>query len=814
MKVVLTRIVATVLVGMLYACGGGSSQTAGAQTSSTTTPANTPVVIFETSSVSTSYLEGNEAGAMMVSFKTDKPLDAVPSVRFAVTGQGLDPRISVSLIDSGATINLRAASGLPPGTYKGEASIHVCLDVQCKQEFQGAPKTLSYTVIVLSHISSPVASVSMASAENSVGETSYILTILPMSGGVTMDAVPDDAASNWLKAEAISGNVFRLTASAATLRTGLYQGSVNVTTRDGLQALSVPVSLVVNTGMLVPPVHATTLSAASNESETYGSVTVGASPGVQFDWRAASATPWIKIDRGSGKAGEQVSWHLDLAAINLLANRASHEGLISIESESGNVSGAHIRVVLNKKLPEVLAVAPYAVSADVLNTIYLRGSGFNAIENLASSVRVGGIAPTSVRRINDTSLVLTMPGMSAGNYAVKTHKLDALSPLTQFFKVVAPRAYSYTAVATTNVFGSPAGAPTALMYDPIRQMLTMHFAIDRDNYYPYSQTALAQFRWNGVQWLSKIMPTPGVLLGLGLTADGNSLIAQSRIDPYTRNVLLFDVETLAQSDQFPVPLVLSTGFNSLLKVTNDNRVLGHEPYSSRSSFDFVDLSSKTTGRYEIAAGQNLNNSWSYDVQGAGISADGEHVIYNGSYREESTAVPLSLDASEGRLRLSAFQPFRKNSIPELNRDGSRVFLRDQVFDGSGKLLGAWDIADALGSDWTYIQEAKSADGLRSYVLAYAASVVADYKEPTVLSTLPKPRIHVFDLSKPGMDGKFPVLGYFELNDYPGCRTRPHLGGSTCPGEVQMVISPDQKTVFMVGLRNLVVAPIPAGLTRN
>ncbi len=815
MKTTIKWMSAGLLAALLSACGGGGGggSDAGNNDASAHPSAAAPAVSFDTSSVSASAVEGAEPGSMTVTFTGSKLLEAAPYVQSSMTGQGLDPRISVSLGESSGVVSLRAASGLPPGTYTGNASIHVCVDAQCKQEYKGSPKTVGYSVTVLPHISSPVDAISMATSENGVPGT-YVLTILPATGMV-MDIAADDAASGWLKTEAVAGNVFKLTASSGILHTGLYQGSVKVTTRDGLQSLSVPVSMVVNTGMLVSPVHATTLNAATTEVDTHADLPVGSSPGVQFNWKASTTTSWIKLDKDAGKAGEQVSWHLDLAAIDALANRASHEGLVHLTPDADNVSPTDIRVLVRKKLPEVDVVAPYVVAANTATTVRLRGSGFNAIDDLIANVRVGGVAPTSVQRINDTALVLTMPPMPAGSHAVTVHKLATLKPLAQPFKAMAPTSFSYAAIPTDNLLGGYQGAvpiPLMALYEPVRQALTLQYATRSKTSYSYDGTALVQYRWNGSQWTLKTAMTPYAKNGLGLTADGNRLIAPGDGESSSSStVFLFDIDTLSQVDQFTVPLQwIGAGFP--LKVTNDNRVLTFDPYNQRSGFNYIDLKSKSVGSFQMATGQVLNSDWKYSLIAVDISADGEHVIYGGAY-DSAASVPLMLDASEARLRLSVFQPFPQYSIPHLNRDGSRVFTYSQAFDSAGKLLGTWDVPTAVGASWLPVVTSISPDGLRLYALTYAASVTGTQSEPALTASSPKPRVYVFDLSKADEGGKFSVLGYFELNDYPGCRANLYNGGETCPGVVKMVVTPDQQTVFMAGVRNLVVAPIPTVLSK-
>ncbi len=73
----------------------------------------------------------------------------------------------------------------------------------------------------------------------------------------------------------------------------------------------------------------------------------------------------------------------------------------------------------------------------------------------------------------------------------------------------------------------------------------------------------------------------------------------------------------------------------------------------------------------------------------------------------------------------------------------------------------------------------------------------------------KPRVYVFDSSTATASATgFPVLGYFELDDYPGgC-----FNVSLCWLGHASALSPDDSTLFIAGGRHTLVVPIPSTLT--
>jgi hypothetical protein len=793
-------IAAITLTALLQACGGGGGNDPakpGAQPSDTATPLTT--LSFQTSTVESAGLEGDTSAVMSIT-ATGSKLSTLPVyVQADISGEGLDPRAALSVSGDEATVQLHPAAGLAPGRYTGTATLRLCADGACTRVYPGSPKVVAYTVQVWPLLRSPISSLSMATAESGVASPA-LLTLLPAGSGLPMSAEVDDGGAGWLSAEAVSNGVFRIRAAAGALHTGFYEGAVKVRTTDGLQSLSVPVSLIVNAGMLVPPVHTTTLNAATVLADTQGQVPVGASLGVRFNWTATSNTPWIQLDGATGAAGGAVRWHLDLNAVDKLANLATHEGLIHLQADNDNVSPVDIRVLIHKRLPEVDVVAPHALPTGQATTVTVTGSGFNAIDDL-SIVRVGNVVPSSVRRLSDSTLAVALPALPAGDYKVSLHKLAALGALSHALKVYAPANYAYAAVPTASLLAPPAGLPTLPLYDPVRQTLTFQHTIDDKSYAFYNaQTRLVQFRWNGSQWVPKAVPTPGELLGLGITADGQRLVTTG-----SRSVAFRDPDTLDLVDGYDVPISLDHG-EGRLAITNNNHLLAlYDRFANGTGpLSYVDFKKRTVGFHDFSLGTVIDPMAEYGVQLAGVSGDGEHVLIGST----NNRLPLSLDASQGKLRASTFNAESTYDVPVLNRDGSRVWVGLKLHNSTGQLLGTWDPAP-LRVNARIVGFHVALDAMRLYALTYAQSVVGDTTEPTLAANAPKPVLKVYDLTRTDAAGKFYPVGEVQLQHYPGCRTDDWTMSATCPAPVRMTSTPDGRTVFMIGVRNLVVATVPA-----
>ena len=132
----------------------------------------------------------------------------------------------------------------------------------------------------------------------------------------------------------------------------------------------------------------------------------------------------------------------------------------------------------------------------------------------------------------------------------------------------------------------------------------------------------------------------------------------------------------------------------------------------------------------------------------------------------------------------------------LSDNGDRLVLDSyEVRDASFGVIGRLAMPD---SNYSPLVSMPSPDGRRIYVLTYPRD--SSYQVDPVL----KPRIFVFDSSvAPAGSQYLPTIGYFDLNDYPSC----HVNFTeTCSS--RMAISPDEKTLFIVGGQNFIVAPIP------
>jgi len=160
-----------------------------------------------------------------------------------------------------------------------------------------------------------------------------------------------------------------------------------------------------------------------------------------------------------------------------------------------------------------------------------------------------------------------------------------------------------------------------------------------------------------------------------------------------------------------------------------------------------------------------------------------------------------LDASEGFLHTTPIDTFSWNSAASLSADGGRMlFDRDRVLDAQFKVVGHIVVPSFPGPEPALpVSQVISPDGTRAYLLVVR---LVDLNQP---STTVKPRVFVFDTSGDvGTTAAVPVLGFFELDDYPSCLN----DLSVCDLFPAAAISLDGGTLFFAGSDKLVIAPVP------
>lgn len=491
-----------------------------------------------------------------------------------------------------------------------------------------------------------------------------------------------------------------------------------------------------------------------------------------LQWRATvSGAPWLKLVNASGLSNSSnLQVAVDPAEFAKLANFSDYSAVVNISTDSANVPPTTTTVTLKKAIAELHFAGPATVLPGQSTIIHLHGRGFNSLGNLAGSVQISGINASNARLVSDREITMQVTAGSADTGRFSISNVMGLDTGTATVKAVTLGNYGYQALASDGYKGT-------LRFDAERQSLLL---VNR------GQEKVLRYAYNGSSWSPSSVAIAGAD-DVALSPDGKSLVVSSA----SGLLSLLDPASLALQASFQgTSQSTGTYVSSRLAVTNDGRAWFPVGFSSLAYFD---LRTRQFGRPTIADYTNY-----YLAQAFSLSGDGEHLVLVPMSSGSPTPPVQYLSTADGVFRNNPDANFTVYSTASQNHDGTRMIFDDiRVRDSSFKTLGRFAVSDgsAYVDGYSY-GSVISPDGSRSYVM-----YLGPMRDPSM-----KPRVYVFDTSA-AVNDVFPILGYFDVADSPtSC-----MQGDYCDPRISTVISPDGKTLFFAGNKNLLVIPVPAVL---
>ncbi len=558
---------------------------------------------------------------------------------------------------------------------------------------------------------------------------------------------------------------FRILASTDTLGPGGYAAWLVLSSGPMVPEVRIPIALTIGPALVRPPDREIAVTASTPVGERFGSVpvqVVGSSTRPTA-WTATSDSGWLVLDEPSGLAGEVLVYRVDSWELYSLPPGAERIATVTIAQDPSTIPPTSFVVRLSRKVGAMYSIAPYGQPTGRTNRFVVRGV-FTA-EDLAGGLDVDGRVPVTATLLNQRALELHVPPLAGDGFL---HLVNAmgLSDTTLFLDVGTPG-------PLPAAFWPIPGEKRGLSYDPLRRAVLVANA---------GQETLHRYALVGTAWTASQRSIDD-LQDLGMTLDGATLLATTQ-----ECVLFLDPVTLADSQSVLCPGGLFTSPRSAgIPVTNDERAWLVQP--GGGTFPLRPF------LYEFRVFPQIPPQYALPYETAlSLSRDGERLLV--SQIDGLYPVPpvISMDASEGALRGAPYDVpfFRRASQSD---DGRRVLLdAARVYDRAFALIGN---VEAPGT-WLTVGGVLSPDGARAYVLAYPA----DWEG----AGAPHPRIIVYDTSGPPASGPLPGLGSFPVSDYPTCRS----AAAGC-ADVQMVVSPDERTLFIAGNAGVAILPIPGTL---
>lgn len=599
---------------------------------------------------------------------------------------------------------------------------------------------------------------------------------------------------NWLQVTPVS-NGYSITANASQLSSGTYTARLlvqsNPVANSYTEPLSIPVSLTVGPGLVRPGDINKIIEAETTLADLTGTIDINVAGGPQVTWNAVSDVAWLTVSP-SGLTGAPLIYQLDPAFLASAGNYSESVATVTVTAPGSPHTPVSFRISALPRLPEVSGVGAHIQQAGQATTLIVAGRGFGAITSPAQRISVTGNSPTSVQRAHDGKLLVTFTGLAPGTHTVSLSNELGISTSTGSVVAVTPNAHSYATV--------PIGRHIqALVMDHQTETL---YAVS------YSDTDGHLFRFNpsGNGWgVNSVAMNGGY--NLGVLHAGDVVVKTS---PGT--IRMLDGITLVEKYSQDLSCI---GFDALssggIPVTLDGRMwlaqvsnigcAGTPMWGKIGTFDPIarEFDASPFGENSILSGQYFDDGPDFLM-----SRNGERLVvhphqglgsgYNTiAYVDISESIPRSVNDTPSWTGAAS-----------ISDDGHRMlFDSDRVLDMQFKVVGRVVIPDytmptvAASS----LASVVSPDGTRAYVLTARSS------DLNQASTTYLPRVYVLDISGDIGDSAVPVLGYFELPDYPSCLS----DVSNCGLRVPSAISLDGKTLYFAGRDRLIITPVATAL---
>jgi hypothetical protein len=467
---------------------------------------------------------------------------------------------------------------------------------------------------------------------------------------------------------------------------------------------------------------------------------------------------------------------------------------------TGRLAGSPQTITVNYQIGSPVqqdTIMPGVVTADAGGKVVLRGSGFTGV----TGVRFDSMAASAVTVVNDTELRVDYPPMPAGMArAVTLQKgsanVDFAAPLT----VVDPIGFAATTLGIPPVAGIRY-IPVGLAFDPVHAALLIGMrTISASPSPPYTpaQDFILRYPYSGGAWQAPTTRSFPNIRYATLSPDSQTLLAASA------NVIeRLDAATLVSVGASAKPSVINEELKALA-FTNDGNVVVATGYVNGSGHTRLYLYSMRDASFSlprlIGSGSFADNSFYYAA--LGTSKDGS-VALLGQPGSGGGRLLTRYETSTGKWVDTGerYNYYSSNATgivwaPASDERGTRLVIPGAVAPSdpddsslivlNADLLPTGNIA-TLSEGVTLVRD----DGTRAYVLAW---------------TLETPRtcaVRAFDLTAAPAtaSGNYPEI---TSGGYP--IARPCL--STVSSPSIGALSPDERTLFVVGAESVSVIPLP------
>ncbi len=583
--------------------------------------------------------------------------------------------------------------------------------------------------------------------------------------------------TNWLNLTKVDELTYSISALPQDLVSGTYTAQLIIGADPFTSPISIPVNFVVGAASWNVTGKTSFIidgESQANQLSSELSIDIPALPGQS--WTASSNAAWLKLGNTSGLTGlNKLQVMIDIGELLKMENFTSLTADVTISSANGKIAPRKLVFLLSKSLPQVNFITPAVRLPNEASTAIVRGRGFDSIINLNNALLVTGLPARRIIRVNDTQLNVEFDAADQGETSLSLKNALNIPTEPVTIKVVPQRGFTYSAIATQ-------GAKGSIHFDAERQAI---FTSNKD------LGSVMRFAALGNTWNISTANVPSIDSS-AMSPDGKSIVTTST----DKKISLIDPASMQIQASYTLAggIISGTTANSLprLAVTNNGKAF-FQGASGLVGLNYFDLTARKFGVLSTTGIQlNISGGPWFNVSG-----DGNRLVIVQSASTTPQPKMLYLDSSDEVLK-------QNPSGIEFWYEAAQSLHGERFIESTNKV---WDrdfnlVGNVVLPSTAYIGRLPifAPDGNRVYILSYHSSAIS-----STLGTITKPRVYVIDTSKRLVTTTtLPVLGYFDIDDYPtctgvsiGCNTRP-LG----------TITPDGKTLFFVGDKNLIIAPIP------
>lgn len=534
-----------------------------------------------------------------------------------------------------------------------------------------------------------------------------------------------------------------LNSTAQTLTPGVYNSSLEINYNGG--RWSIPIRFNISNAISAPSQVTFDIDAGSLPGDKTTNISVGSNLASPINWTANFPASWLTLSTSSGDTitPNNLGLTLEQSALDMLRGGSYTEN-ITLTSSDANVSDLIVPVTLNMNFNDVTYVAPFMAVASTSEEVIIRGTGFLSLAN--PIVSFGGTNAIAQTIVSDTEIRATHPALTSGSYPVQVTGDNGSTRSFAALEVFDPPSYS-------RYWNTSPSYPTLrnLFFHPHTGGLLTVFKGSTSG-------TVARFELVGSNWTSVSGADNFVWKNAGIaqTPDGEYFYGEAISDRVRADTATTTLETLYDNGAPGIAGGFkSAGFtnNGFLLLTNSfSNVSRIYKYDYLNDSNTLLYNSSSDGADRIARA-SLDGRRIYFVSSSGDRA----VKYYDSSTDQLLTMSLSVQATH----------------LVVDRDGDRIIIGNNLYDGSGTLLGSLPLS-ALSSVIT-------PDGTTAY---------------TVESDTTGVTIHKYDLTTSNGSGGFVEVGAGTFISGPEIMNP------------KITISFDGGTLFILSSRGFHVEPVP------